>query len=127
MARLTDRTSADILENRFDITREFCFEHNVHMVLKGADTLICDPEGNLAVNPTGNSGMACGGMGDVLTGIIGGFLAQGLSPWQASCLGVYSHGLAADRLAADTAAGYLASEVAHELPYAMEDLRKQEI
>ena len=127
MARLTGRTTADIQENRLDITREFSLEHNVHMVLKGADTLICDPEGNLAVNPTGNSGMACGGMGDVLTGIIGGFLAQGLSPWQASCLGAYSHGLAADRLAADTAAGYLASEVAHELPYALEDLRKQEI
>jgi len=63
----------------------------------------------------------------VLTGIIGGFLAQGLSPWQASCLGVYSHGLAADRLAVDVAAGYLASEVAHEQPFALEDLRNQEI
>jgi NAD(P)H-hydrate epimerase len=96
----------------------------VHLVLKGADTLVCDPEGNMAVNPTGNPGMACGGMGDVLTGIIGGFLAQGLAPWQACCLGVFSHGLAADRLAAETRAGYLASEVAHELPYVLEELRK---
>jgi NAD(P)H-hydrate epimerase len=62
-------------------------------------------------------------MGDVLSGIIGGFLAQGLSPWQASCLGVYSHGLAADRLAEDTSAGYLASEVADEIPYVLEKLR----
>ncbi|MBW2485277.1 MAG: NAD(P)H-hydrate dehydratase, partial [Deltaproteobacteria bacterium] len=105
------------------ITREFAVAHKVHVVLKGADSLVCDPDGNLALNPTGNPGMACGGMVDVLSGIIGGFLAQGLSPWQASCLGVYSHGLAADRLAADVSAGYLASEVAHELPYALEDLR----
>jgi NAD(P)H-hydrate repair Nnr-like enzyme with NAD(P)H-hydrate dehydratase domain len=85
--------------------------------------MVCDPEGNLAINPTGNPGMACGGMGDVLSGIIGGFLAQGLSPWQASCLGVYSHGLAADKLATEIHGGYLASEVADELPYAMEELR----
>jgi NAD(P)H-hydrate epimerase len=70
--------------------------------------------------------MACGGMGDVLSGIIGGFLAQGLTPWQAACLGVYSHGLAADHLATETGIGYLASEVAQELPYALEDLRNQE-
>ena len=123
MARLTQRTSAEIQENRLEITREFSIEHNVYMVLKGADTLVCNPKGNLAVNPTGNPGMACGGMGDVLSGIIGGFLAQGLPPWQACCLGVYSHGLAADRLAADVSAGYLASEVAHEIPYTLEDLR----
>jgi NAD(P)H-hydrate epimerase len=123
MARLTGHTSSQIQENRLEITREFAVQYKVHVVLKGADTLVCDPEGNLAVNPTGNPGMACGGMGDVLTGVIGGFLAQGLSPWQASCLGVYSHGLAADRLAAETSAGYLASEVAHELPYVLEDIR----
>ena len=102
MARLTGRTSKQIQENRLEITREFAVKHNVHVVLKGADTLVCDPEGNLAINPTGNPGMATGGMGDVLTGVIGGFLAQGLSPWQANCLGVYSHGLAADKLAEET-------------------------
>jgi NAD(P)H-hydrate epimerase len=123
MARLTGRTSAQIQENRIDVTRDFALQHKVHVVLKGADTLVCDPEGNLAVNPTGNPGMACGGMGDVLTGVIGGFLAQGLSPWQADCLGVYCHGLAADRLAEETVAGYLASEVANELPYVLQDLR----
>jgi NAD(P)H-hydrate epimerase len=123
MARLTGRTSSEIQENRLEITLDFAAEHNVHVILKGADTLVCDPEGNMAVNPSGNPGMACGGMGDVLTGIIGGFLAQGLSPWQASCLGVYSHGLAADRLAEETGAGYLASEVAHEIPYVLEGLR----
>ncbi len=79
--------AAQIQENRLEVTREFAVQYKVHVVLKGADTLVCDPEGNLAINPTGNPGMACGGMGDVLTGVIGGFLAQGLSslagklPW----------------------------------------------
>ena len=123
MARLTGYTGAEVLENRLEISREFAIKNHVHLVLKGADTLVCDPEGNLALNPSGNPGMACGGMGDVLTGIIGGFLAQGLPPWQASCLGVYCHGLAADRLAEDVGAGYLASEVAHEIPYVLEDIR----
>jgi len=123
MARLTGLSTGEIQENRLDVTRDFAAQHKVHVVLKGADTLVCDPEGNLAVNPTGNPGMACGGMGDVLTGLIGGFLAQGLSPWQASCLGVYCHGLAGDRLAEETGAGYLASEVANELPYVLQDLR----
>ena len=123
MARLTGRATRQIQENRLEVTREFALQYKVHVILKGAATLVCDPEGNLAINPTGNPGMASGGMGDVLTGVIGGFLAQGLNPWQASCLGVYSHGLAADRLAAETRAGYLASEVAHELPFVLEDLR----
>jgi NAD(P)H-hydrate epimerase len=123
MARLTGRTSKQIQENRLELALDFAVKYNVFIVLKGTDTLVCDPEGKLAINPTGNPGMACGGMGDVLSGIIGGFLAQGLSPWQASCLGVYSHGLAADRLAEDTSAGYLASEVADEIPYVLEKLR----
>jgi len=115
--------TSDILKNRLKVTREFATEHNVHVVLKGADSIVCDPEGNMAINPTGNPGMASGGMGDVLAGLIGGFLAQGLSPWQASCLGVYSHGLAGDRLADETSAGYLASELADQIPFILENLR----
>ncbi|MDX1776461.1 MAG: NAD(P)H-hydrate dehydratase [Desulfobulbales bacterium] len=123
MARLTGLTNKEIQENRLEVARDFANTFNVYVVLKGADTLVADPAGRLAINATGNPGMACGGMGDVLTGIIGGFLAQGLSPWQASCLGVYSHGLAADSLSAEAGAGYLASEVAHEIPYVLEILR----
>jgi len=123
MARLTGLTTAAIQENRLEITREFATKHNVYVVLKGVDTLACDPEGNMAINPTGNAGMAAGGMGDVLAGLIGGFLAQGLSPWQACCLGIYSHGLAGDRLAEETSAGFLASELADQIPFILEDLR----
>jgi ADP-dependent NAD(P)H-hydrate dehydratase / NAD(P)H-hydrate epimerase len=123
MARLTGLATAAIQENRLEITREFATKHKVYVVLKGMDTLVCDPKGNMAINPTGNAGMAAGGMGDVLAGLIGGFLAQGLSPWQACCLGVYSHGLAGDRLAAETSAGFLASELADQIPFILEDLR----
>jgi len=123
MSRLTGISTADIQENRVETTRDFAVKHGVHVVLKGAATLVCGPDGRLAVNSTGNPGMACGGMGDVLSGIIGGFLAQGLSPWQAGCLGVYSHGMAADRLAEEIRTGFLPSEVAHELPFVLEELR----
>ena len=123
MARLAGLATAQIQEDRIAVALEFAQKHGIHLVLKGADTMVCDPEGRLAVNSSGNAGMACGGMGDVLSGIIGGFLAQGLPPWQAGCLGVFSHGMAADRLAAETGAGYLASEVAHELPYILHDMR----
>ena len=123
MSRLSGLTTSAILNNLLEVTREFAINYNVHVVLKGTDTLICDPKGKMAINPTGNPGMAAGGMGDVLAGLIGGFLAQGLSPWQACCLGVYSHGLTGDRLAEETSAGYLASELADQIPFILEDLR----
>ena len=70
------------------------------VVLKGAQTLVADPAGRVSVNSTGNPSLASGGTGDVLTGLIGGFLAQKLAPWDAARLGVYLHGLAADFFAA---------------------------
>jgi NAD(P)H-hydrate epimerase len=88
-------------------------------VLKGAGTVVADAAGSWAINTTGNPGMATGGMGDVLAGIIGGLLAQGYSPWDAACLGVYLHGLAADFIARSRPYGYTASEVARILPRVM--------
>ncbi len=123
MARLLGVTPVEIAADRLGAAREFAERHQVYVVLKGADTLVVDPAGNAAVNPTGNPGMACGGMGDVLAGLIGGFLAQGMPPWPACCLAVFSHGLAADLLAAESGAGYLASEVAREIPFVLEELK----
>jgi NAD(P)H-hydrate epimerase len=85
-------------------------------VLKGAGTVIAATDGAWAINATGNPGMATGGMGDVLAGIIGGLLVQGYDPWQAACLGVHLHGLAADQIAADRPCGYTATEVARQVP-----------
>ena len=85
-------------------------------VLKGAGTVVASADGVWAINASGNPGMATGGMGDVLAGIIGGLLVQGHDPWQAACIGVHLHGLAADRIAIDQPYGYTASEVARQLP-----------
>jgi hydroxyethylthiazole kinase-like uncharacterized protein yjeF len=88
-------------------------------VLKGAGTVVAATDGAWAINATGNPGMATGGMGDVLAGLIGSLLAQGYSPWDAACLGVCLHGLAADQLAVERPLGYTASEVAAVLPEVM--------
>jgi len=117
MARLMDSTAGSILKNRINCAREFAQEFNVHLVLKGARTIIAHPDGNIFINPTGNPGMASGGMGDVLTGIIAGLAAQDLSPESATHAGVYLHGAAADTLAKKIGPfGYLATEVMNAIP-----------
>ncbi len=94
------------------------------VLLKGARTIVADPDGTAFVVPTGNPGLATPGTGDVLTGIIAGQLAKGLSATEAACLGGYVHGLAAD-LAVDTAVsteGMIASDLFDFLPLAVERL-----
>ena len=86
-------------ENEFErnaLQRKKAQEHGVFIVLKGANTAIACPDGACWFNTTGNPGMATGGSGDVLTGILTGLLAQGYPPQAASLLGVYLHGLAGD-------------------------------
>lgn len=86
--------------------------------------MIATAEGKVFINPTGNPGMASGGMGDVLAGMLGALLGQGLSPEHAMKLGVYLHGFAGDRIAAEKGEiGLIASDVIGELPYAMRALR----
>jgi NAD(P)H-hydrate epimerase len=90
---------------------------NVHLILKGAGTVIAHPDGRVFINPSGNAGMASGGMGDVLTGIIAGLIVQGLSPENACQAGVYLHGAAADSLAETIGPyGYLAGDVMKAIP-----------
>ena len=83
-----------------DLLRNYSLRHKVYVVLKGAFTITCSPTGNCFFNSTGNPGMASGGSGDALTGILLGLLAQRYDPLEACLLGVYLHGLAGD-LAAD--------------------------
>jgi NAD(P)H-hydrate epimerase len=90
---------------------------NLHVVLKGARTLIAHPDGAVYINPTGNPGMASGGMGDVLTGALAGLIAQGMRAELAARTAVYLHGAAADHLARCVGPwGYLAGEVINALP-----------
>jgi hydroxyethylthiazole kinase-like uncharacterized protein yjeF len=98
MARLLGTTSREVQARRLDTAREVAEAHKAWVVLKGAQTVVADPEGRVSLNPTGNPALASGGTGDVLTGLIGGLLAQGLAPWDAARLGVYLHGLASDYL-----------------------------
>ncbi len=95
--RITRKAADDFDRNR--LQREFCRKHGVYVVLKGAHTSICGPDGVCWYNTTGNPGMATGGSGDVLTGLILGLLAQKYPPLDASLIGVYLHGLAGDMAA----------------------------
>ncbi|GIO86928.1 bifunctional NAD(P)H-hydrate repair enzyme [Paenibacillus faecis] len=100
MARLTGLTTAEVQRDRLGVARGFAAEHGVTLVLKGARTIVAAPDGRVFVNVTGHPGMATGGTGDCLTGIIAGLLAQGLDAVQAAALGVYLHGRAGERAAA---------------------------
>jgi len=103
MARLTGQSTAEILAHRVEVVREFACKYQVHLVLKGFRTLTAAPDGQVWVNPTGNPGMASGGTGDVLTGLIAGLLAQYPSrPVTEKVVGaVYLHGLAGDLAAGE--------------------------
>lgn len=96
-ARLVSQTKEEIDSKRIDIAQTFAVEFGVTLVLKGAPTVIATRDGQIHVNPTGNPGMATAGAGDVLSGIIAGFVAQGSTPAHAAACGVYLHGLAGDR------------------------------
>ncbi|RUT31654.1 NAD(P)H-hydrate dehydratase [Paenibacillus zeisoli] len=100
MARLAGVSTAEVQRDRIGLARRFALEHGVTLVLKGARTVIAAEDGRVFVNPTGTPAMATGGAGDVLTGIIAGLLAQGLTAVQAAAFGVYVHGLAGERAAA---------------------------
>jgi hydroxyethylthiazole kinase-like uncharacterized protein yjeF len=100
-SRLTGLKPEEINADRVGVARKFATDHKVVLVLKGASTVVAAPDGRVFVNPTGNSGLASGGTGDVLTGLLCGLLAQGMEPLDASLCAVFLHGLAGDLGAAD--------------------------
>jgi NAD(P)H-hydrate epimerase len=117
MARLVGQPVAAVNENRVGIARAFATEHRCYLVLKGARTIVATPQGQVYINPTGNPGMASGGMGDALAGILGAWLAQGLEPKDALRLGVFLHGFIGDRVAQDKGEiGLIASDIIEGLP-----------
>jgi len=121
LSRMIGWKVSEIQENRLEAARTACAafnndsSHNI-VILKGAGTIIASPDHTTLINTSGNPGMAAGGMGDVLCGIIGALLCQGLEPLTAAAAAVYLHGAAADSLFAEFGPGYTASEVAHMIP-----------
>ena len=101
LARLVGMTVDEVQNDRVDVARSFAVTHHVHVVLKGHRTLVANPEGRVAINLTGNPGMATGGTGDVLTGMVAAWFAQLLDADAACRLAVHLHGLAGDLAEAD--------------------------
>jgi NAD(P)H-hydrate epimerase len=112
--------------DRIGVARRFAAEQGVVTVLKGARTVIAEPGGAVAIVPTGNPGMASGGMGDALSGILGALLAQGVAPFHAACIGVWVHGAAADLEASmEGEAGLVASDVIRRVRPVLASLQKR--
>jgi NAD(P)H-hydrate epimerase len=117
MARLLDVDTARVQEDRVGAARRYAAESGAIVVLKGARTVIATADGDVAISPTGNPGMATGGTGDVLAGVIGALLAQRLAPRDAAALGVFAHGVAGDAVAARRGeVGLVARDLVHEIP-----------
>ncbi|MCP4716559.1 MAG: NAD(P)H-hydrate dehydratase, partial [Deltaproteobacteria bacterium] len=121
MARLLDTTVTAVQGDRPGAVRRCAQQSGAIVVLKGARSLIAAPDGELWINPTGNPGMASGGMGDVLTGMITGLIAQGLAPLSAVRFAVYLHGDIGDRLAETCGrVGMLATDMIEQIPAALD-------
>lgn len=127
MARLVHKNSANVQQDRVSVARQFAKTHPATLVLKGSSTITAYHD-EIWINPTGNPGMATAGMGDVLAGIIAGFLAQGLSSFEAARIAVFLHGLAGDRVSLIKGEqGILASDVADALPEAIHVVQANQI
>jgi NAD(P)H-hydrate epimerase len=122
-ARLSGYSREDILVSPIELSRTYAVENGVVLVLKGAPSVIASPDGWVMINPTGNAGMATAGSGDVLTGLIAGFWAQGMPAVWAASLAVYLHGLAGDR-AKDRLGEWslMAGDLLTEVPTALVEL-----
>ncbi|MCC6545238.1 MAG: NAD(P)H-hydrate dehydratase [Nitrospirae bacterium] len=126
MGRLTGKSTAEVQQDRIGTARNFAITYGVYLILKGAHTVIAEPSGAVHISPTGNPGMATGGTGDALTGIITGLIAQGVEPSDAARLGVYLHGLAGDIAAQETGmAGMIAGDLIEHIPAAIKQLERK--
>ncbi len=123
MSRLTGKSVLEIQKDRLGAALGFSEKYNVVTVLKGEHTVVADTDGRYYINETGNPGMATGGSGDVLTGMIASFIGQGLSQFKSSVLSVYLHGRAGD-LAAEELGEHsvIASDILNKIPLAIKEL-----
>lgn len=117
MARILGVSPEEVQQDRVGIARDYAKRNGVTLVLKGSRTVVATASGQIYINPSGNPGMASGGMGDVLIGMIGGFLAQGLAPDAAALAAVYLHGLAGDKAGEEKGQrALIASDLLDKLP-----------
>ena len=117
MSRISGLELQEIQNNRIDVASEFAKKYSICLILKGAHSVIALPDGEIFINPTGNSGMATAGSGDVLTGIIAGLLAQRMSSSIAALAGCYLHGLSGDHFVKEqTKTNLIAGDLLRELP-----------
>ncbi|MBU6455199.1 MAG: NAD(P)H-hydrate dehydratase [Cyanobacteria bacterium REEB67] len=128
LSRLTGKSVAEISADRVGACLAAARSFDCVVVLKGAHTVVASPDGEVYINPTGNSGMSTAGAGDVLSGIIGGLMAQGLNPLNAAVAGVYLHGKAGD-IAANTLgqAGLVAGDISAGVPVALTVVKAGEL
>lgn len=127
LSRIIDISTEEINNNRLDSAISGCqiFKNSnqpVIFILKGSGTIIASDNGNVVINTTGNPAMAAGGMGDVLSGMIGALLCQGLSEHDASCGAVFLHGLSGDELLKDSFQGFTATELADNIPFCLKKI-----
>lgn len=124
LARLLKTTVSDIQARRLEAAKEAAAKYGCTVVLKGAHTVIAGAAGAARLSPFANPLLATAGSGDVLAGLIGGYLAQGVEAFEAACLGVYAHGAAGELLRETYGdAGLLAGEIADQIPRVMKELR----
>ncbi len=122
-ARLLQSGTKEVLQNKIQLVPEFARKYNIYVVLKGYRTLISDPDGHLFINPTGNPGMATGGSGDVLSGMLGAMIIQEDNLCDAVAAGVYVHGLSGDIAAKKMSEkSLLAGDIISCLPEAVKTL-----
>jgi hydroxyethylthiazole kinase-like uncharacterized protein yjeF len=131
LGRLLDIQAGIIQADRIEAVVTGCRllangKHAAVLLLKGAGTVVTDCRGAVYINSTGNPGMATGGMGDVLSGVIGGLLCQGFAPLEATLAGAYLHGAAADDLFSETGAGYTATELADRIPRTLVKIKESD-
>jgi NAD(P)H-hydrate epimerase len=119
-ARLLGSDARAVQSDRLGAARSLATSSGAVVILKGYRSLVVSPDGRVSINSSGNPGMATGGMGDVLSGVVGAFLARGFEPWDAARLATYVHGsagdLAAQRLGVE---GLIAGDLVDELPAAL--------
>ncbi len=126
MARLAKCSTAEVQAHRQELAVSFAKAHGCVVLLKGQGTVAAAPDGACSVNATGNAGLGTGGTGDVLTGLLGGLLAQGMEVYDAARLGAFVHGLAGDIAAQQrTQRGLIARDVIDAIPAAWRNLEKE--